>query len=98
MAIVVVMGIVAVVIPNTRYVLLPWTAAFVCMRFFFTGSRRSRRSREALADRRAAMPRDDIPADVISLVAAGKRIQAIKRYRDVAGVDLKEAETVIDGL
>lgn len=91
------MGIVAVVIPNTRYVLLPWTAAFICLRFFFKESRRSRRSREALADRLAA-ERDDIPADVISLVAAGKRIQAIKRYRDVAGVDLKEAKTVIDSL
>jgi hypothetical protein len=41
---------------------------------------------------------DDIPGDVVSLVAAGKKIQAIKRYREVTGVGLKEAKTIVDGL
>jgi ribosomal protein L7/L12 len=51
-----------------------------------------------LAARLAALPRDDIPADVIGLVAAGKKIQAIKRYRELTGTDLREAKAVIDGL
>src|SRR5690242_7084458 len=36
--------------------------------------------------------------DVIGLVAADKKIHAIKRYRELTGVDLREAKAVIDGL
>jgi ribosomal protein L7/L12 len=36
--------------------------------------------------------------EIISLVQAGKPIQAIKVYRDMTGVSLKEAKDVIDGL
>jgi ribosomal protein L7/L12 len=42
--------------------------------------------------------RDDIPADVIGLVAGGQKIHAIKRYRELTGASLPEAKAVIDGL
>ena len=48
--------------------------------------------------RLGTLSRDDIPADVIGLVAAGKKIHAIKRYRELTGTDLREAKAVIDGL
>ena len=41
---------------------------------------------------------DGIPADVIGLVAAGQKIRAIKRYRELTGVELKEARVIIDRL
>jgi len=42
--------------------------------------------------------RDDIPADVIGLVAAGKKFHAIKRYRELTGTGPQEAKVIIDGL
>lgn len=41
---------------------------------------------------------EGIPADVLGALLAGRRIQAVKRYRDLTGTSLKEARSVIDGL
>ncbi len=61
-------------------------------------SRSSRRSREALATRLSARPRDDIPTGVIDLLVAGKRIQAVKSYSELTGISLKEAKDLINTL
>ena len=37
-----------------------------------------------------------IPADIVDLVRAGNKIEAIKRYRELTGVGLKEAKDAID--
>lgn len=57
-----------------------------------------RREREALAARPSTVSRNDIPADVIELAAVGKRLRAIKRYRELTDVSLQEAKVIIDGL
>jgi ribosomal protein L7/L12 len=42
--------------------------------------------------------RHDIPADVIGLVAAGKKLHAIKRYRELTGASLEESKIIIDSI
>jgi len=37
-----------------------------------------------------------VPADIVSLFLAGKRIQAIKQYRDRTGLGLKEAKDAVE--
>jgi ribosomal protein L7/L12 len=88
----------AVVIPAKRGGLACAVTGLIGMGLLVTGHRRQRRERAALAAGRAAAPRDGIPADVIGLVAAGQKIRAIKRYRELTGVGLKEAKVIIDGL
>ncbi len=61
-------------------------------------SSRSRRQSEARATRVARFSRDDIPAHVIDLLLAGKKVQAIKCYREQTGTSLKEAKDLIDSL
>ena len=39
-----------------------------------------------------------LPPEVVQLANAGKKIQAIKLYRDITGAGLKEAKDVVDGL
>jgi ribosomal protein L7/L12 len=39
-----------------------------------------------------------IPPDVVALARANKKIEAIKRYRELTGVDLKEAKAVVDSI
>ncbi len=39
-----------------------------------------------------------IPPAVLELVDAGKRVQAIKLYRELTGLGLAEAKTVVDKL
>ena len=39
-----------------------------------------------------------IPADVVALAQSGKKIEAIKRYRELTGVGLREAKDVVDGI
>ena len=63
-----------------------------------TERRRQRRERAALEARCAIASRGDIPAEVIGLVVAGKKIRAIARYRELTGVGLKEAKGIIDSL
>jgi ribosomal protein L7/L12 len=39
-----------------------------------------------------------IPADVVALAQAGRKIEAIKRYRELTGVDLREAKDAVDAI
>jgi ribosomal protein L7/L12 len=39
-----------------------------------------------------------VPADVLDLARAGKTMDAIKRYRELTGLDFAHAREVIDGL
>ena len=79
-------------------------ASLACAAAGLTGAglwvsrRRQRQERAGLTARLVAVSRGDIPADVIGLAAAGKKIQAIKRYRELSGVSLQEAKVIIDGL
>lgn len=88
----------AITIPAKRSALPGSLIVLVGMGLWVAGRQRERRERAALAARLAALSRDDIPADVIGLVAAGKKIQAIKRYRELTGASLREAKAVIDSL
>lgn len=98
MALMIVMCASAIAVPSTRPTLLGGVIWLAATGYLSTESRRSRHEREALATRLATLPRDDVPADVIDLVLAGKKIQAIKRYRKLTGTSLVEAKALIDGL
>ena len=39
-----------------------------------------------------------IPEDVVALARGGKKIEAIKRYRELTGVGLREAKDAVDGI
>ena len=39
-----------------------------------------------------------VPADVLELARAGKTMDAIKRYRELTGIDFAHARDVIDSL
>lgn len=41
-------------------------------------------------------PYKNLPHEIVDAVRAGKKIQAIKRYREIAGVGLKEAKDFIE--
>jgi hypothetical protein len=88
----------AIVIPSLRSSLLPLAGYSILIGWLATEGRRSRREREALAVRLAALPPGDVPADVVTMVASGKKIQAIKRYRQLTSTTLSEAKAYIDGL
>jgi hypothetical protein len=88
----------AIVIPAKRDSLACAVAGLICMGLWVTERRRQRRERAALAARLATVSRDDISADVIGLVAAGKKIRAIKRYRELTGASLRDAKAIIDSL
>jgi large subunit ribosomal protein L7/L12 len=45
-----------------------------------------------------AAPTGGVSAEVLDMVRQGRKIQAIKIYRDQTGVSLKEAKDVVDGL
>jgi hypothetical protein len=89
---------VAIPTPLIRTALLHFAGSSILIGWLATESRRSRREREALAVRLAALPPGDVPADVVSLVASGKKIRAVKRYRQVTGTSLSQAKAYIDGL
>jgi ribosomal protein L7/L12 len=88
----------AIAIPAKRPALLSAVIVLVSLGMMSTESRRSRREREALAARLATLSRDDVPANVIDLLLAGKKIQAIRSYRELAGTSQREAKTRIDSL
>lgn len=88
----------AIAVPSKRPALLSGIIALAGMGWLAAESRRSRREREALATRLATLPRDDIPAHVIDLLLAGKKIQAVKCYRELTGTSLQEATALIDSL
>lgn len=37
-----------------------------------------------------------VAADVVALARAGKKIEAIKRYRELTGLDLKSAKDIVE--
>jgi hypothetical protein len=92
----------AIAIPAKRSALLCAAIGLIVVGFDVTGRQRQRqrrhRERAARTARLAALSRDDIPADIIGLVAADKKIQAIKRYRELTHAGLREAKDVIDSL
>ena len=69
-----------------------------------TLSLRLRRLEEQVAQlsARAGLPWDDgtagMPAHVVSLAREGKKIEAIKAYREATGVGLAEAKDAVDQL
>jgi hypothetical protein len=89
---------VAIPTPSIRTDFLQFAGSSILIGWLATESRRSRREREALAVRLAALPPGDVPADIVSLIASGKKIQAIKRYRQLTGISLSEAKAYVDGL
>jgi hypothetical protein len=88
----------AIAIPGMRWVLLCCVVVPIGAGFWAARRDRQRRERAALTAQLAAPSRDDIPADVMELLAADERIRAIKRYRELTGVGLREAKAVIDSL
>ena len=97
-ALVVVTCAAAIAIPARRDGLASAVAVLIGVGLMVTDLRGRRRERATLEARRAAASRDGIPADVIGLVAAGKKIRAIMRYHELTGVGLKEAKVTIDSL
>jgi ribosomal protein L7/L12 len=67
-------------------------------------ARRLRRLEEqvALLSEKLGLPFDDpgagMPREVVELARNGRKIEAIKRYRELTGVGLAEAKDVVDGL
>lgn len=101
LALIVAFGAEAIAIPAKRgglpYAFIP----FVGLGLWASALHRDRpqrERREALAARLGAESRADIPADVIVLAAAGMKIQAIKRYRELTGASLRGAKDIIDNL
>ena len=43
-------------------------------------------------------PGKDLPEDVVKLATEGKELEAVKRYRELTGVDAKEAQKVVAGI
>ncbi len=56
----------------------------------------------ALLSEKAGVPfsrmSDDVPEDVIELAKAGEELKAVKRYREITGVDATEAQKVVAGI
>jgi hypothetical protein len=98
LALVILNCVAAIAIPSQRPVLLSSIPGLVIAGWLSSESRSSRRSGEALATRLATRPRDDVPAHVIDLLVAGKRVQAIKRCSELTGTSLKEAKDLINSL
>jgi hypothetical protein len=57
--------------------------------------RRSRRTRGPNVYR---VPHPDLDSEIVDLVKANRRIEAIKRYREENGVDLRTAKIAIEQL
>lgn len=98
LALVIVACAAAISIPSARPELLASIFGLGCAGWMASESRSSRLEREARATQLAGFSRDDIPAHVTDLLLAGKKIQAIKYYREQTGTSLKEAKDVIDSL
>ena len=43
-------------------------------------------------------PRANVPAGVLDALQGGRKIEAIKKYREATGVDLKTAKEFVDSL
>jgi ribosomal protein L7/L12 len=78
----------------------PWygVLAFVAVGVFASLGLRQRRQLGARAERLRETP-SVIPREVIDLLCQGKKIRAIKRYRELTeGVDLRQAKYVINNV
>jgi hypothetical protein len=88
----------AISVPSVRPELLVGIFALGCVGWMASERRSSRREREALAARLATLTGGNVPAHVIDLLLAGKKVQAVKYYREQTGTSLKEAKDLIDSL
>ena len=88
----------AISIPSVRPELLAGIFGLGCAGWMASDSRSSRRERQARATQLATFSRDDVSVHVIGLVLAGKKMQAVKYYREQTGTSLEEAKDVIDSL
>jgi ribosomal protein L7/L12 len=88
----------AISVPSARPELLAGILAVGCGGWMASERRSSRREREALAARLATLTGGHVPAHVIDLLLAGKKVQAVKYYREQTGTSLKEAKDLIDSL
>jgi ribosomal protein L7/L12 len=43
-------------------------------------------------------PSEGVPEDVVELAKSGKELEAVRRYREITGVDSKEAQAVVAGI
>jgi ribosomal protein L7/L12 len=50
----------------------------------------------AISEHLKIAPSDMIPAEVTGLLQAGRKIEAIKRYREATGAGLAEAKTAVE--
>lgn len=101
LALIVAVGAEAIAIPAKRGALPGAVIVVAGLGLWASERRRDRLQRErlkALAAGLAAESRDGIPADVIVLAAAGMKIQAIKRYRELTGASRRGAKDIIDNL
>jgi hypothetical protein len=83
----------AAFIPTKRQS-LPGAVLSIAMCGLWAKGRLDKRGKEQAV---AAASPYELPAEVVSLVAAGKKIQAVKRYRDLTGLSLQEAKMRIYG-
>jgi ribosomal protein L7/L12 len=58
-------------------------------------TRMEQKLNQALA-KLGVMPNKDVPPEVIGLLQAGRKIEAIKVYRDATGAGLKEAKDAVE--
>jgi hypothetical protein len=89
---------VALPVAAFRGCLLSFASYSIVLGWLLTEGRRGRRERLALAARLDARRPGEVHADIISLLSSGKKIQAIKRYRQLTGMTLHEAKAYIDSL
>jgi len=88
-----------------------WPALFIWALFFiplFAGAldtkkqawrmARVERKLDALLKKLEVDPDAEVHAEVLALAKAGSKIEAIKKYRKVSGVGLKEAKDYVESL
>jgi ribosomal protein L7/L12 len=63
-----------------------------------TRLRRVERMIERIAEQLGLDMSEPVDAEVIRLARAGRKLEAIKRHRELTGADLAEAKSVIDSL
>jgi ribosomal protein L7/L12 len=93
LALVVVTCVQAALVPAKRQS-LPWAVLSIATCGMWATGRLDKRGKEQAV---AAASHYELPAEVVGLVAAGKKIHAIKRYRDLSGLSLQEAKVRIYG-
>jgi large subunit ribosomal protein L7/L12 len=46
----------------------------------------------------SGLPAGAVPPELLALILSGKKIQAIKMYRQMTGMGLKDAKDIVDGI